>query len=262
MVKPKRRRLHKTKSISWGLLVFEAVGWIVLAGMLLGIYEANKAISVVQDARPVAVVTADTTGIVRLEGLATGEEEIREQGILRQAYALLQKEPFIWTCGRGCDYKLAQGAEPKASGSIKVNGVEIQADRYLFYKTWLPLNRETVEDDQLFRIYEGGSARPLLVEEHDRTAYGYRAVSSGERITVIGNVVNGRIEPYSFSGKKKPATVLIGDTAEQMIAAEKEARTGYTIVGLLALLPLSVVMIGRLRRKAARKPAGVRQREG
>lgn len=249
MVKQKHRRSKKKKSVSWGQVLAEVIGWIVLAAMLLGIYDSSKTISVILDAKPIAQLSADTTGIVRLEGPAASEQEITEQGTLRHTYALLQKELFNWECGgRGrCDYKRDQGAIPKISGSISVNDIEVQADRYLFYKSWIPLDSRTVEADHFFRIYEGGTTRPLLVEEHESTAYGYHAVSLGEQITVIGNAVNGRIEPFSISGNDEPA-VLIGDNIEQMVAKEKEARTFYIIIGFLDILLLSPAMIGRFRR--------------
>ncbi|OAB47795.1 hypothetical protein [Paenibacillus antarcticus] len=254
MVKQRHGRSKKKKSVSWGLVLFEVIGWIVLAGMLLSIYNSSKTISVIVDSKPIAQLSADTTGIVRLEGLTASEKEITEQGTLRHTYALLQKELFYWGCGGrgGCDYKRDQGAIPKISGSISVNDIEVQADRYLFYKNWLPLDSGTVEPNHFFRIYEGGTTRPLMVEEHESTAYGYHAVTRGERITVIGNAVNGRIEPFSISVSKGNA-VLIGDNIEQMVAKEKEARTFYIIIGFLDIMLLSPAMIGRLRRQKESK---------
>lgn len=253
-MKQKHRQPKKGKPVNWGLVVFEAIGWLVLASMLLGIYISSKTISVILDSKPMVQLSADTTGIVRLEGLVDSEIEITEPGTLRHSYALVQKELFNWECSRSCDYKLNQDAKPKVSGSISVNGSEVQADRYLIYKSWLPLNSETVEPEHLFRIYEGGTIRPLLVEEHKNIAYGYRTVSPGERITVIGNAVNGQIESFTISGNEEPV-VLIGDNIEQMVAKEKEARTFYIIIGCFIMLFLLPATIGRLRRqhKSARR---------
>jgi|GEM_PF-2531506 len=247
-LKQKNKRSKKKDSINWGILFFEVIGWIVAAGMLLGIYNSNKTISVILESKPIHQLTADTTGIVRIEGHVTSENVNTEQGILRHSYALIQKEVFKWRCSRSCDYKLEQGAAPIVSGSISVNGIEVKADQYTFYKDWLPLDNGTIEPDQLYRIYEGGTSRPLLVEEHESTAYGYRTVSSGEWITLVGNAVNGRVEAFSILKNEGP-TVLIGINIEQMVAKEREARTLYIIVAILAMLILSPVMIRRLRRR-------------
>ncbi|RJE83863.1 hypothetical protein D3P07_23920 [Paenibacillus sp. 1011MAR3C5] len=250
-MKQKHRQPKKGKPVNWGLVVFEAIGWLVLASMLLGIYISSKTISVILDAKPIVQLSADTTGIVRLEGLVDSEIEVTEPGTLRHTYALVQKELFNWACSRSCDYKPDQDAKPKVSGSISVNDSKIQADRYLFYKSWLPLDSETVEPEHLSRIYEGGTTRPLFVEEHKNKAYGYRTVSPGERITVIGHAVNGQIEPFTISGNEEPV-VLIGDNIGQMVAKEKEARTFYILIGLFVMLFLLPAMIGRFRRQNKR----------
>lgn len=253
MAKRKHRRSQRKKSVSWGRVFFEIIGWIVLAGMLLGIYNSGHTLSVIRDAKPVVQLSAETTGIVRLEGPAATEKEITESGTLRDTYALLQKEYFYWACGRGgCDYKIDQDAKPKIAGGISVNDIEVQADQYLFYKSWLPLDSGTVEPGHILHIYAGGTTRPLLVEEHERTAYGYHTVSSGERITVIGSAVNGQIQPLSIPGKERPV-VLIGENIEQMAAKEKEARIFYIIIGFLVILLLSPAMIGRFRRLRKKK---------
>ena len=250
----KRKPSKKKTPVSWGLLFFEVLGWLIVAGMLLVIYNTNKVITLIQNAQPVTQLTAETTGIVRLEGLAAaGEGEVTEQGVLRNTYALLQKEAFLWSCSRGagCDYKVHQ-PDREIWGSLSVNGIKAESDRYVFYKGWLALNRLTVEPEYMDRIYEGGTARPLREEEHESRAYGYHTVSVGEPITVIGRAVDGRIEPIKIWGKEEPA-VLIADNMEQMIAKEKEAQKGYILVGSLVLLLLLPVMIGRIRRWKANR---------
>ncbi|WP_054954812.1 hypothetical protein [Paenibacillus dakarensis] len=251
-MKQRNRKSKKKKSVSWGLVLFEVIGWIILAGMLAGIYDTSRMISMILNAKPITQLSADTTGIIRLEGPASSPIEVTEQGILRKGYALIQKEPFYWRCSRGCDYKPNNGANPQVWGSISVLGVEVQADRYRFYKSWLPLNRLTIETDHLLSIYEGGTTRPLLVEEQDSTAHGYHTVSLGEKITVIGNAVHGRIEPIKIANNEMPA-VLIGDNIKQMVTKEKKERTAYTLIGILVVLLLSPLMIGRIRRFLGRE---------
>ena len=252
MNKKRYKKSNKKKeSGGFGLLIFEFIGWIVLAGALLVIWETSRMITIIVDANPVTQLSADTTGIVRLEGPAVSRAEVTDQGTLRNTYALLQKEPFRWECSRGgCDYEPDDSVMPDVLGNIRVHDIDVGSERYRFYTNWLPLDAGTVEQERYSRIYEGGSSRPLLVEKQKSTAYGYRAVSSGQWITVIGHAKDGHLEPFTLPGSDddgKPV-ILIGDNIERMVSKEKEIRTGFVIVGFLVMLLLLPRTIGRIRR--------------
>lgn len=238
----------KTNGKFW-IRLLEGIGWIFFIGMLLLYWDSSRLISIIIHSKPVTQLSADMTGIVRLEGVAISETAVTDEGTLRQKYAMLQKEPFRWECSRsGCEYKLNDSLNPKIWGGLTVNGLDIQAERYHFYTNWLPLNIETVESDHLFRIYEGGSSRPLLVEKSKSTAYGYYAVSSGDWITVIGQAKNGRLEPFAFPGNEDmQPVILIGDSLERMVSKEKGIRTAYMVVGIFVMLLLLPKTIGRIR---------------
>ncbi len=258
------KRPKKKQSISWGLLLFEAIGWIVLAGAAVMVWYTSSLISIITDSTPVTQLTKDMTGIVRLEGEVVTEGAYTEEGVLQETYALLQKEPFRWECSRsGCDFKLNDKEAPAVWGSLSVNGQEIQADRYQFYSSWLPLDYRTVEPDQVFRVDEIGSSRPLLVKNPKSTAYGYHAVSSGDWITVIGQARNGRLQPFTLPGSDhSEPVILVGDHVDQMISKEKGIRTLYMIIGTLVMLLLFPVTIRRLRNLHQRISIRLKQRAG
>ncbi|WP_410768849.1 hypothetical protein [Fontibacillus sp. BL9] len=124
----------------------------------------------------------------------------------------------------------------------------MQAEWFRFYSNWLPLDFNTVEEEQLANIYEGGSSRPLLVEIPKETAYGYYAVTPGEQVTVIGRAVNGRLKSFDLPGKEEQSMILIGPSVEVMLTEERKARIGYAIVSGIALLFLLPTIVGWIRR--------------
>lgn len=233
--------------IWFGLLKF--LGLFVLAGLLLLLWESAKLSSVISNARPIDQLRADTTGIVRLEGVAEGMTQVTDEGKLRDRYALLQKEKFQWHCSKsGCDYQWDEDLKPDVRGSFMLNGVNVQADWFRFYDDWLPLDTTTVIAEQTPNIHEGGSSRPLLVESPKKTAFGYYAVSPGEQVTVIGRAHMGRLEPIAYPGKDGQNVILIGTSVARMLSEERERQIGFGIVAGIVFLALLPIMIGWIRK--------------
>ncbi|MBB3126784.1 hypothetical protein FHS19_001438 [Paenibacillus rhizosphaerae] len=227
-----------------GLLKF--LGFFVLAGLLLLYWDSARLASLISHAVPVQQLTADTNGIVRIEGIAEGEAAAADEGKLRQRYLLLQKEKFNWHCSKsGCNYMWNEDAVPPVWGNLSIQGVKVESERFKFYSDWLPLDYETVEPDQIAFIHEGGTSRPLLVESPKETAYGYHALMPGERITVIGRAANGHLEPIHLPGEEEDQRmILIGSSVEEMLSSEKETQTGVLIAAGFVSLFLVPVIIG------------------
>lgn len=234
--------------MSWGLLFFEGIGWIVLAGALFMVWYTTSMISVITDSKPVTQLTEDMTGIVRLEGTASGPAEHTDEGILRGSYTLLQKESFRWECSRsGCDYKLNDQIPPKVWGTLYLNGVEVQAERYRFYSDWLPLDRHHVELEHVSRLDNKVSTRPLLIEKPEHTAYSYHGIEAGDRVSVIGKAWYGKLEPFELPGSESDQPVLlIGANVEDMVSKERGIRNAYLILSAAVALFLMPVNIRRL----------------
>lgn len=233
-----------------GLIILEAIGWVILLGVLLIYSNTSRVISIIKNAEPVERLTEDKTGIVRVEGAAVSEKLMTDEGMLRREYALLQKEPFNWTCSRsGCDYKIDDSESTKIWGEMTVNGVHIKAERYQFYSNWLPLNAATVEDNHFFNIHERTSPRPLIEVDQKSMAYGYHAISPGDWVTVIGEAKQGELQPIALPGNEDmQSVILIGDHVDQMISKEKGIRTRFLIVGIVIMLMLLPTNIGRVRK--------------
>lgn len=249
-VRKRRKRSEDTRFDRFWFRIVEAVGWIILLGSFLMYWDSARLTAIIFKAQPVQQLTSETTGYVRLEGQAGGEAAYTDEGKLQDRYALLQKEPFRWGCGKGsCDYKLDDDGSHRLWGSSELNGVTVQAERFRFYKDWLPLNFATVEPEQLSLIYQGNSSRPLLMESPKGTAYGYYAVSPGDWVTVIGRANKGQLEAFILPGDDtKQPVLLIGTSVEQMLSEEKGVQTVYLIISCIVALMLLPKMIGRTRR--------------
>jgi hypothetical protein len=249
-VRKRRKRSEDTRFDRFWFRIVEAVGWIILLGSFLMYWDSARLTAIIFKAQPVQQLTSETTGYVRLEGQAGGEAAYTDEGKLQDRYALLQKEPFRWGCGKGgCDYKLDDDGSHRLWGSSELNGVTIQAERFRFYKDWLPLNFATVKPEQLSLIYQGNSSRPLLMESPKGTAYGYYAVSPGDWVTVIGRANKGQLEAFILPGDDtKQPVLLIGTSVEQMLSEEKGVQTVYLIISCIVALMLLPKMIGRTRR--------------
>lgn len=235
-----------------GLLKF--LGFFILAGLLLLYWDSARLASLISHAAPVQQLTADTNGIVRVEGNAEGEAVAADEGKIMQRYLLLQKEKFNWHCSKsGCNYMRNEDVAPQVWGSLTIQGVKVESERFKFYSDWLPLDSETVNPDQLSFIHEGDTSRPLLVESPKETAYGYHALSPGQRITVIGRAVNGHLEPIHLPGEgEDQRMILIGSSVEEMLSSEKETQIGVLIAAgfvMLFLVPVIVWWIRKLFRK-------------
>ncbi len=231
-----------------GLLKF--LGFFILAGLLLLYWDSARLASLISHAAPVQQLTADTNGIVRIEGEAEGETTAADEGKLRQRYLLLQKEKFNWHCSKsGCNYMWNEDAVPQVWGNLSIQGVKVESERFKFYSDWLPLDFETVETSQLPFVHEGETSRPLLVESPKETAYGYHALSPGQRITVIGLAVNGHLEPIHLPGEgEDQRMILIGSSVEEMLSSEKETQTGVLIAAGFVMLFLVPVIVGWIRK--------------
>ncbi|MDR9854263.1 hypothetical protein RJP21_11680 [Paenibacillus sp. VCA1] len=252
---PQDRNKNKRKSPKESLAsrfwfgFLKTVGFIVLLGAILLYWNSARLTSIILNSRPVEKLTADTTGMVRLEGTAEGEAAYTDEGRLRKRYALLQKEMFNWQCSRGgCSYKLNKDEKPSVWGTLKINGVSVQSDEFRFYADWLPLDNTTVPFEQVSKIYDEGSSRPLLIEKPKSTAYGYYAVSPGDRVTVIGQAQNGRLEPFNLPGEDERRVILIGSSVDRMVSYERKNQTLYLILGAVVALMLLPVVVGWIRK--------------
>lgn len=239
----------KKRTGEFWLKFLEGMGWFIFAGILLLYVDSSKRLSIIINAKPVAELSTDMSGIVRLEGPAFREKGVTDEGVIRNRFILLQKEHFRWECSRSsCDYKPDKNSGPEVWGGFNIHGLDVQAEQYYFYKSWLPLGVLTVEPAYLSKIYEEGTSRPLLEETYKSSAYGYHSVSSGEWITVIGQAMNGQLHPISYPGTDNvQPVILIGDSVDGMISKEKGYRTGFMIIGSILLLLLLPKTISRIR---------------
>ncbi|GIO34554.1 MULTISPECIES: hypothetical protein [Paenibacillus] len=242
--KNKRKPSKESRANRFWFGLLKAVGFVVVFGCILAYWNTTRLTSIILNARPVEELTADTTGMVRLEGTAEGAAAFTDEGKLRKRYALLQKEEFNWHCSRGgCSYELNEDQKPSVWGTLKINGVSVESDEFRFYADWLPLDITTVPFEQLSNI-----KGPLLVEKPKSTAYGYYAVSPGDRVTVIGQAQNGRLEPFELPGEDERRVILIGSSVDRMVSHERKNQIVYLILGAVVALMLLPVVVGWIRK--------------
>lgn len=247
--KQQKKKNKRNGSGSFWLGFLKFLGFFVLFGLLLLYWDSARLTKIITNARPVLELTPDIDEIVRLDGSVEGIAAVTDEGKLRNTYALLQKETFLWGCSKSnCDYKRSEDRRPEVLGSFVINSVVVQAEWFRFYTNWLPLDFSTVDPSQLSNIYEGGTSRPLLVESPKKRAYGYYAVSPREQITVIGRAREGRLEPFTLPGKEEHNVILIGTNMERMLSEERESQLGYGIVSGIVLLFLLPTIVGWVRK--------------
>lgn len=137
--KQQKKKKKRNGSGSFWLGFLKFLGFFVLCGLLLLYWDSARLTKIISNAHPVLELTPDIDEIVRLDGSVEGIAAVTDEGKLRNTYALLQKETFLWGCSKSnCDYKRSEDRRPEVSGSFVINGVVVQADWFRFYTNWSP----------------------------------------------------------------------------------------------------------------------------